>query len=664
MITRKGTVFGAIIFTVSQALFSPALVSAKPTLAQQRSTFKAAYESIQEGKTIDLAATERKLDDYVLTPYLEFATLYPKVRVSDQQTLERFLQKNDQTPFASRLRSRWLYTLASRKNWPVFLKHYKGGRDVTLQCYALQARLATEKSNSKLLDDITDMWLIGKSQVKQCDPAFDVLYQSGRVTPELIWKRIRLSMQANNSRLASHLAKRLNKADQDRALLWRNLANNPKKYLLDAELKKDNPLYREMLIFGLEKLASRDVNAASRFWLKLKKQHDFTFAEQDQVLEKIAFTAVQKKHPRATDLLDQLGKRESSGLLQRYQIRQAVTTKDWKKLEQWTRKPAHKEFNELRWDYWRARALHELGRTKEANNIFNKVSLERDYYGFLAAEKINKPYNFNDRRLLMSKEQKSAMMKIPGVHRAHELLMLKMYEDARREWTYITTGMDKEQLKHASVLAHDWGWYDRTILTLGKAKAYDDLERRFPLPYNDLILAYAKKRNLPASTIYTLMRSESAFIHDVKSWAGAMGLMQVMPATAKQTAKKIGLNNYKNAQQLYDPKTNITLGTAYLKEMLEKYDGSLIMAAAAYNAGPHRVKRWRPESGCKNGEEWVEMIPFNETRRYVRRALFYSVLYQWRMGEKIDPIESRLTPVPAEEMYCGAHQKLASKNTP
>lgn len=655
---RMGYVLTCVISLLATA---PLFAAPSPDSAQwktERAQFIEAYEALLEGREetdadIDLTAVRHSLAHYPLLPYLDFAALFPKVGQSSEKTIAAFLKRYDDTPIANRVRTRYLYNLGSRKDWPTYLKYYTGSRDAVLQCYAVRARLATEKDTKPVLNDVIDLWLVGKSQVKQCDPAFAVLYQSGLATPELIWKRIRLAMSAGNPRLAGHLAKRLNKKDQERALLWRKLHADPATHLTDAELKKDNPLYREMILYGLNKLAGRDVSAASAAWLRAKQEHVFSLDDQTSMLQRLAFTAVQQKHDRATDLLNQLIRKKQSALIQRYQVRQAVTTQDWVQLEKWTQAKPHKEFNRLRWEYWRARSLAALKRNAEAEPLFKQLATERDYYGFLAAEELGQAYQFNDQRLRLPAEARKALLAKPAMQRARELLAVERFEDARREWNHATAGMGRDALTQASVLAAEWNWHDRTILTLGRAKAYDDLTRRFPLPYNDLIEAYAKKRQLPASTIYTLMRSESAFIHDVKSWAGAMGLMQIMPATAKQTARKIGLHSYKKSKQLYDPKTNITLGTAYLKEMLEAYDGSLIMAAAAYNAGPHRVKRWRPETGCKNGEEWVEMIPFNETRRYVRRALFYSVLYQWRMGESIDPIRSRLTPVPAEETSCG-----------
>ncbi len=619
---------------------------------QQRQGFKKAYDLIQSGKAYRFSELSKGLLDYSLYPYLQFVHLSSRIATKSEKEIQKYLAINKGTPLARRLRTRWLYSLARRKKWKTFLAQYKAGYSDVLSCYQLQSRIKTVPVEDALLEDIKKMWLVGKSQADECDPAFKVLYKSKVMTETLIKQRIKLVMDANNFRLARVLAKRLNKKDQAEVKLMIKVYTNPEKNLLKSEWEKDTQLNREVIITGLKKLANEDSLKAYIMWNKLGDKYKFNEVEKNVIEREIAFTAVQQKLPRAGKWLDTLQRQQTSQyIIQRYLIRYAVQNQDWKSLKKWTKKEVAPEFNKLRWEYWRARSLEETGTKEAANMIFKELAKNRDYYGFLAAEKLGQKYHFSDHRLPLSKEQKIKLLKNKGIVRARELYLLGMYGNARREWIHSTNQMEPDQLLHAAVLADDWGWHDRSILTLGKAKAYDDLVRRFPLPFNKTIKKYAKKRALPTSIIYTLMRSESAFIHDVRSPAGAMGLMQLMPATAKQTASKIKYK-YKNSRQLYEPETNIALGTAYLKEMLEKYDGNLIMAASAYNAGPHRVKRWRPEEGCMPGEFWAETIPFTETRRYVRRALFYSVIYQWRMGEKIDSVHSQLKLVPALKTSC------------
>ena len=648
---RKSVSITVCLLLMAMHSFSAANSSAKG-IEQQRQQFKEAYKEIQSGKNYDLSELSKGLRDYPLYPYLQFAHLSSNIGVKPEKEIRQFLRVNKGTPLARRLRTRWLYSLVRREKWKTFLAHYKAGSGNVLSCYQLRARIKAAPVDDALIKDIKKMWLVGKSQVDECDPAFKVLYKSKAMTGTLIKQRIRLAANAKNFRLAKALSKRLNKKDQTKIQLMIDVYTYPGKNLQKPGLKKDTPLNREIIFSGLKKLANKNSIKAYSIWNKIGDKYKFNKIEKEAMEREIVFTAIQQKIPRAGKWLDTLHeKQKPHQYIQRYMIRYATQNQDWERLRKWTEQKRAPEFNKLRWKYWRARSLEETGDKDAANLIFKELARKRDYYGFLSAENLGLEYKFSDHRLPLGDAQKAKLLAKPSIVRARELLLLEMYEDARREWVHSTRNMNREQLMHASVLADSWGWHDRTILTLGKAKAYNDLTRRFPLPYNGIIKKYAEKRKLPTSIIYTLMRSESAFIHDVRSSAGAMGLMQLMPATAKQTAKKIDYP-YKSSRQLTDPETNIALGTAYLEEMLGKYDGNLIMAASAYNAGPHRVKRWRPKTGCMPGEFWAETIPFTETRRYVRRALFYSVLYQWRMEEKIDSVHSQLKPVPALETTC------------
>ncbi len=241
-------------------------------------------------------------------------------------------------------------------------------------------------------------------------------------------------------------------------------------------------------------------------------------------------------------------------------------------------------------------------------------------------------------------EAKNKISHMPSIRRARELFILYGDYRARREWQYALRSMTNYQKQIAARLASEWGWYDRAIFAMAAAHAYDDLELRFPITYRDDIEKYAKKRNLDTGWIFALMRSESAFMEKVKSPAGALGLMQIMPATGRLTAKKIGLKKFRPSDLLIGKK-NIVIGTAYMKEMLDKFNGNRILATASYNAGPGRSVKWSPRKDCKEPDIWVEQIPFNETRAYVKRVMFYASIYDWRLNQQITPLKQRMTAI-------------------
>ena len=219
------------------------------------------------------------------------------------------------------------------------------------------------------------------------------------------------------------------------------------------------------------------------------------------------------------------------------------------------------------------------------------------------------------------------------------------------------------QLQIAAVFAAEWGWHDRAILTLGRAMAYDDLVLRFPVVFEQLLRKYADQRQLDLAWMYALVRAESAFMVDARSVSGALGLMQLMPATGKQTADRIGFRSFENVYLLEADK-NVTIGSAYLKQMAEKFNGNLVLATAAYNAGPNAVLSWLPKEVCIMPEIWIEQIPYEETRKYVSRILYFASIYDWRLQQKVIQVKDRMNMIPlrknlhAANAHCGS--KLAS----
>ncbi len=241
-------------------------------------------------------------------------------------------------------------------------------------------------------------------------------------------------------------------------------------------------------------------------------------------------------------------------------------------------------------------------------------------------------------------KDKQVVAEMPGIRRAHEFYQMRKYYPARREWHHALNSMTRVQMQMAATIAKEWGWYDRAIFALGKAKIYDDLVLRFPLLHKDLLSRYAGKRSLDLGWVYGLVRAESAFVEDARSPVGALGLMQVMPATGSETARAIGLKNFR-PDRLLEAEVNVPIGSAYLKQMLSRFNGNPLLATAAYNAGPHRIRQWLPKSGCMSPDVWVEKIPFRETRKYVKRVLSYASIYDWRLEAKPVALNARMLAV-------------------
>jgi peptidoglycan lytic transglycosylase len=624
-------------------------------LLEQRLKYVVAKKALSAGKLSVFKKTAASLKDYPLYPYLRYNYLKRRLWKVKSTEISSFLAHYNDLPMANDLRKSWLSLLAKRKHWQSYVDNYTPQQNKTLQCYQLLARIKT-KNDAYLLEDIRTVWLAGESLPPQCDPAFALLYKSNLMTDELVWQRIRLSMLNNQPALASFLSRRLSKEELIWAKRWVAMHQNPSSGTRKPKYD-DVPIAREILLHGMHRLARQNINRALSRWDKLKSSYSFTDNEISKVERALSTRAARKKHKQAMQLLDNIAISEVDEQILHLRLRTALEDEDWQTLIKWTEGKPADEGIRLRWYYWRARALEETGDVTAANEIFEWLSKERDYYGFLAADRINVPYQMNYKPLPVDLEEWQKLSAMPAITRARELYLLDSLYPARREWHHSLTLLTSYQKQIAASIAANWGWHDRAIITLAKAKLYDDLVTRFPLPFNETIEKFAKMRDLDLAWLYALIRAESAFIEEVRSPAGALGLMQVMPATGKLTAKNIGLRKY-NTKQLLQSSKNVRIGSAYLKQMYDSFNDNTVLATAAYNAGPTNVKRWLPKKRCEQTDIWIEKIPFTETRKYVRRILYFASVYDWRLKREIKPIQQRVSLVQPNK------QIVAKKNCP
>ncbi|MCZ6774782.1 MAG: transglycosylase SLT domain-containing protein [Proteobacteria bacterium] len=585
------------------------------------------------------------LEEYPLYPYFRYNDLRRRLHRLPEGDVAQFLSAYDNSYLAERLRLEWLRQLARSKRWAMFLRFYRPQTGTKLRCLHLSARIKTGALEG-VLADANALWLTGKSQPDECDLAFERLYASDLMDDGLLLQRIRLAMENGKSSLARYLASKLvHKRNQQRYALWSTAHQNPLRVLRDRQLD-DVTETREILIYALQRLARKRVDTALLAWQDVSSRYSFGERESGLAARTLAIAAARREHEGRIELLDAVPQHQVDADVERYRLREGIAEKAWEWLGRWTQSEPISDVNRLRWRYWRSRALEELGRTEEATAILRGLAKERDYYGFLAADKLDLDYSLNFNPISASASEQSEMLAMPGVRRALELFLLNRRFQARREWIHELSRMDKRHQEVAATLAADWGWHDRAIFSLGKAESYDDLYVRFPILYEDIAADYAARRGLALARILAIIRSESAFMADARSGAGALGLMQILPRTARETAKRLGMR-FESAKILYQPRKNIAIGTAYFKQMLDRYDGNFAMAAAAYNAGPNRVRQWRRDS-CITAERWIDMIPFTETRRYVRRALFYTAVYEWRLEKERTKLKTIMFPVPAK----------------
>ena len=636
------------------------------TLELQRKDYLAAKKAFESKKYKTFGRIANTLKDYPLYPYLRYNYLKKRIWKEKNSDIIYFLNRYSDLPVTNRLRNSWLKVLIRRKHWQTFLDNYIKHSNPVMQCYQLYARMKLDKKEF-LLEDIRSVWLTGKSLPSQCDQPFELLYKSNLVTNELVWKRFRLSMQNNEVGLATYLSRRLNPEYKVLARKWLQIHKKPYKNTRKPNLI-DNETTREIIAHGILRLAKRNPEKAFKRLEALKIKYSFTPGEIAEIERILAINAAKKKSKIASVLLDQIDNYHVDDEVFHYRLRTALLKKDWKLLKKWTMGKAPISAIDLRWTYWHARALEETGEIEKAKQIYTKLAKERDYYGFLAADKINKPYSMNHYPVTDDKEELKRISSLPAMKRAYEFYQLDMNTNARREWHHALNKMTTYQMQMAAALAVKWGWHNRAIITMSRAKALDNLVLRFPILFEALLTKHAKKNNIDRSWVFGVVRAESAFIEDISSPVGALGLMQVMPRTGRSVAKHIGIKNFKKSK-LREAETNVPIGSAYMKMMLDKFDGNIILATAAYNAGPHRVLKWLPKKVCaENPDIWVELIPFNETRKYVRRVLYFSIVYDWRFKMTIKPMKDRMpliTPKSKKlitKLSCNPIELLDKKN--
>lgn len=612
------------------------------TIEQQRKLYLSAKKSLRDGNLSAFKQATGRLTDYPLYPYLIYDYMRPRVSSLKDEDVTAFLQKYPDSLLAEDLRQAWLKLLAQRKHWQPYLQQYGVQKDVSLQCYQLQARMNTGQPADKILEDAKSLWLAGKSQPDACNPVFDMLAKSSLMTDELIWQRIRLSMQEGQVGLAGFLGKQLGKEDQQWVIRWIATYQNPTKTTSKPGYP-DVAIAREILVHGIKRLVINDAKTAIARWEALKPAYKFDQQQITDVERTLGIKAMIKKLPQARHYLDAIANKDVDEELFHWRLRNALDDMDWSLLARWTEGDPTEDTVKLRWLYWRARALEQAGQEDEAKSIYQQVSSERDYYGFLAADRISASYNIDYQPLPDDPEAWQAIRDLPGIKRARELFLTGGGYLSRREWNYTLKNMSVYHKEIAAALASEWGWYDRAILTLGQAQSYGNLVVRFPVAFEDKMTKLAKIRNLDLGWLFALTRAESAFMVDAKSPSGALGLMQVMPATGAETARAIGLKNF-SSQNLLDADKNITIGTAYLKLVHDRFDNR-VLATAAYNAGPNAVAKWLAKTECTDPDIWVEKIPISETRKYVSRIMFFATVYDWRLNNSITRVSERMDPI-------------------
>ncbi len=622
---------------------------------KQQSTFLAAERALKKGNLDRFNTLIKNLQNYPLYPDLLYKSMQRRISQLSQSDIDAFEQSFPRTLANKRLQQSWLKNLAKKNQWEAYLKNWKPTKNIALQCHYINALFNTNQQQ-KAFEKSEPLWLVGYSQNKACGRVFTAWEKSGGINNTLIWKRIKLAMKNGNLSLASHLAKKLNKTDQHWVSLWKQAYKNPLFVLDKKKFRLNHPVKSEIFVNAIEKTSKKNGEHATTLWKKLSVNYRFSPEEQARIKRTIAMAHVVNHHPSALKWLADIPETHVDKEIRDWRIRMALRNENWSGVRFWIQQLPANEKNSERWRYWLARALEATGNNDLAKKQYEITAASRDFYGFLAADKIGVPYQFSDYPLIFPKSEYKTIEHISGFKEAREYYQLNRLTEARNHWWFMSRKMDQKLLKRAAKVAQSWGWHHTAIFTLAKTDYRDDLNLRFPVNFEKKVAEEAEKHNLDSAWVYAIIRRESAFNIKARSRSGALGLMQLMPKTGKYIAN-IQNTRLKSKKELLNANLNIQLGTAYMKYVLDKLDGNAVLAIAAYNAGPNRIKNWIPEHKSVPADIWLETLPIRETRKYLRAVLAYTAVYEKLLGHTQTRLSDRMPPIQSENMALAILQK-------
>jgi len=621
----------------------------QPSLQTQRTSFIRALQAAESGNWSGVEPELTTLQGYPLLDDLRGAWLAAGARHLPEKDIVEYLQAHPSLYASARLRLRWTNRLYREKRWQNFLDQYNefyaAGNDAAMQCQALLAHRQVNDEPA-LREHALELWLVGHSQPRECDPVFAWLAESQVLTSLRYRERLQLALAEDNFQLANYLAGFL--TDSDRALvdLYRRVITNP-----DTELARQNfrdtERARLLILDGLEQLARRDPDRAFKLWHK-QFSSDFSFTREQKLSTQrtIAFWSAQSLQPNSLKRMARLpaAARDPDSLA--WWARAALYLGDWEHVSLAINAMPDRMAAEDVWQYWAARAKLAQGDPDSARQILLYLSGKRGYYGFLAADRLSLPYAFGNRETLADEPVLAKLAARPELIRAGEWFAIGLDSRGRQEWDAVIAQLDAPWQIQASILAHRLGWHSRAITIAAQQQLFDDLTLRYPPAYIDMFQNSAGLAGIDTAWAMGIARSESLFMPDVKSSAGALGLMQLMPATGASTAREFRIP-YRSSDSLLDPQTNILLGTRYLGKMQSIFGNHQVLSTAAYNAGPSRISSWLPVGDEIAAELWIETLPYRETRKYVRRVLESQIIFAWSLGQPELRLRDLLAPVPS-----------------
>lgn len=620
------------------------LTVASCCFADEREIFSNAREAYKSRnvKALDAYSSQLHAKNYTLAAYTDYWQLLLNLDNTPSPVLQEFLSKHEDYPFDERLRSEWLKTLAKRKEWSTFFEEFPKleKEDTAVSCYAALGRF--ERGEVGTLIEGRRLWLTGSDQPSTCDSLFNLLKDNGVLLDDDVWARLRLAFQANRVSVAKAATRYLDDPpDAARLKFYDKVYESPQRALEKKLISTGSRSGRELFMYAVERVSRSQPALAMDFWNAARQ--NFNRDEQAYMWGRLALSFARKHDPQTLDLFKKADKTPLDAEQLAWKVRACLRERNWDELLLSIASMPQKQQEESAWRYWKGRAFKEKGNITAANAQFVSLSKERSFYGVLAEEEMGEAMGAPLAAYRASESDVAAVQRVPGIQRAIEFFEMDQRWDAKSEWLQASRNFDDRQLIAAAELAFRQEWYDVAINTADKTALTHDFNLRYPTPYREMMDNYVLDNQLDEAWVYGLIRQESRFVSFARSGVGAAGLMQVMPATAKWVAKRMGLADY-HPGLINRVETNIQLGTYYMRHVLDEMNGQALMATAAYNAGPGRPKRWAGDKTME-GAIYAETIPFIETRDYVQKVMTNAYFYAHRLGQKLQTLKQRIGTV-------------------
>jgi soluble lytic murein transglycosylase len=626
----------------------PSVAAPSANNAQADAVITDMAQAYKRGDRKRLSALLPQAKGHPLEPWAAYWELKVRLDEASHQEVRAFFNRYPATYQEDRLRNDWLLLLGQRRDWTTLAdehQHYRMRDDRELRCYFLTVELLEKgpQASASIADEVRKNWMGMKEADDGCTLAADRLYFTKQFSALDIWRKARLMAEHNRPRTARNAVQIVSPADASHV---NDLLTKPLPFL-NKQIAAPSKAKQELVVLALVKLATTDTDKAADL-LRDKWRPYLTAEERHWVWGVIGRQSAMRLDDEALSHFARVGNdKDLNDDMLGWKVRAALragNTPKWPVVESTISHMSADARKDPTWVYWYARALLAHKKVtpqiqQEANALLESIAGVRGFYEQLALEELGRKVTTPARPPAPTAEELEAARRNPSLQRALYAIGMGLRSEGVREWNYATNlvdaqgkaGMmnDRELLAAAQVACDNQVW-DRCINTSERTRSAIDFEQRFPMPHKDAVIARSKTINLDPAYVYGLIRQESRFVTDARSHVGAAGLMQVMPATAKWTARKIGLNNF-TPNQINDRDTNIAIGTGYLKLVLDSFEGSMPLAAGAYNAGPSRSRRWRaPNDGTGpvlEGAIWAENVPFNETRDYVKKVLSNTTNY-------------------------------------